>query len=329
MFTNPFAQTDGLDRRAFLFGVSAAAALLPAGLAAADDAISLSPPPNKLLDSPQGALDTYIKLFGDASGKNYGGMFSGHAFAWTPDACIRPLMGFTGFGLGSDHKQPDGSYHHIWHEVGFYTDLQTGEVLTEWVNPMNGVKCEVMPINNRSVNLVFSPHLADPAKMAAAGYTIMNTNFANPNDPTHPFGMPYALIGDDLTMFADSVGYIINPLDPTVWKKESSGKFLNVGEFNQVTGSRRAVLNPAVTNVPVTGSWTRLGPYLPWMLMGQSPGHLLYRSATKKLRGPQDLPASLVAYTKKNFPAFLEFPTDFSVPIESSWDVYKHTHKPA
>jgi hypothetical protein len=80
--------------------------------------------------------------------------------------------------------------------------------------------------------------------------------------------------------------------------------------------------------VPVTGSWTRLGPYLPWMLMGQSPGHIFYRSTTKKITGPSELPKSLVAYTKKKFPAFLEFPTDFSLPIENSWDVYKHTHTP-
>jgi len=80
--------------------------------------------------------------------------------------------------------------------------------------------------------------------------------------------------------------------------------------------------------VPATGSWTRIGPFLPWMLMGQAPGHLFYRSATKKIAGPADLPPKLVAYAKAHTPEFLEFPTDFSVPIESSWEVFKHSRTP-
>jgi hypothetical protein len=319
------------NRRSFLIGAGAAMAVLAAdGDAHADteSPISLSPPKNPVFDSPTGMLETYMKFSGDTSGKNYGGFFSGHAFVWRPDTMITPLFGFTGFGLGSDHRQPDGTFHHIWHEVGFYTDLKTGQVLEKWDNPMNGVKCDVMPISNRSVNLTFSSHYPDPAKLAKFGYHILNQNFADPNDPAHPYGLPYSVIGDQLSLFADSVGVVPNPLTPAVWKSASTGPTINVGEFFMLTGSRRAALDPAITNVPTTGSWTRLGPYLPWMMMGQAPGHLFYRSTTKKIPGPSALPASLVAYTQKTFPQFLEFPTDFSVPIESSWEVYKRTHTP-
>jgi len=326
----PFAQ----GRRSFLIGAGVAAAspmLLAAepaeaGTTASD--ISLSPPPNAVFDSPKGMLETYMKLSGDTSGKNYGGFFSGHAFAWMPGRMIQPLFGFTGFGLGSDHRQADGTFHHIWHEVGFYTDLQTGDVLETWLNPLNNVTTTVMPISNRSVNLTFSPHYPDPAKLAKFGYHILNQNFADPNDPAHPYGLPYSVIGDQLSLFADSVGVVPNPLDPATWKAASTGPTISVGEFFMLTGSRRAALDPAITNVPATGSWTRIGPYLPWMMMGEAPGHLFYRSTTKKIPGPSALPKNLVAYTQKTFPQFLEFPTDFSVPIESSWEVYKRTHTP-
>ncbi len=332
MITNPF-QPLPPSRRSFLIGAGVAMASLP--LLTAEDAsaeivdpISLSPPPNPVLGSAAGMLETYIKMSGDTSGKPYGGYFSGHAFAWLPGECIRPLFGFSGFGLGSDHRQKDGTFHHIWHEVGFYTDLQTGKVLEQWDNPMNGETCEVMPINNRSVNLTFSPHEPDPAALAKFGVQLMDPNFIDPNAPGRPFGMPYAEIGDQLSIFADSVGLVPSVLDPAVWKKESPGKSINVGEFFMVTGSKRLALDPAVTNVPVTGAWARLGPYLPWMLMGQSPGHIFYRSATRKIAGPWQLPKSLVAYTKQKFPEYLEFPTDFSIPIVNSWDVYKQTHVP-
>jgi hypothetical protein len=95
-----------------------------------------------------------------------------------------------------------------------------------------------------------------------------------------------------------------------------------------LTGSLRQALDPAVTRVDATGSWTRVGPYLPWMLMGPSEGHLLYRSATRKISGPEALPKDLVAYTHSRYPAFLEFPDDWSTPIESSWEVFKREYKP-
>jgi hypothetical protein len=335
MFSNMFRQLpQDPSRRSFMIGAGVAMAALPLlgeSEAEADvtDALTLSPPFNPAFDTPKGMLETYIKMAGDTSGKPYGGYFSGHVFSWLPNKCITPLMGVTGFGLGSDHRQKDGSFQHIWHEVGFYTDLKTGKPLTEWVNPLNGETCEVVPINNKSVNLTFSPHLADPAKLAKMGFNIMPDNFtADPNDPAHPYGLPYAIIGDQLSVFADSVGLIPSVLDPAIWKKEAPGPMINVGEFYMLTGSKRAVLDPAVTNVPVTGSWTRLGPYLPWMLMGQSAGHIFYRTTTKKIAGPWELPKSLQAYTEKTYPAFMKFPTDFSVPIENSWDVYKHTHTP-
>jgi hypothetical protein len=324
MFFNRFEKM-APTRRTLLIGAGLAGA---AGLLAEPASATLVGEDVARLDTPSGMLETYIKLSGDVSGKNYGGWYSGHAFAWTPERMIAPLFGFSGFGLGSDHRQPDGSFHHLWKEVGFYTDLRTGEVLESWVNPLNGVTCEVMPIHNRSVNLVFAPKLPDLSGLKKLGGGILNDNFAHEGDPARPYGLPYAIIGDQLSVFADSAGLVPNPLDPGVWKHESSGKMLNVGEFFMLTGSLHKALDPAVTNVPATGSWTRLGPYLPWMMMGQAPGHLFYRSATRKISGPEALPANLLAYAREKYPAFLEFPTDWKTPMESSWEVYKQTHKP-
>jgi hypothetical protein len=325
MFYNMFTR-QAASRRSILIG--AAAAALPALRFDPAEAAQINDPV-KLLDTPKGMLDTYIKLSGDTSGKNYGGWYSGHAFSITPDKVIQPVFGFTGFGLGSDQPQPDGSFHHLWKEVGFYTDLKTGEVLEDWTNPLNGVACKVMPINNRSVNLTFATVRPDLSALEKRGGAIMNPNFAHPDDPGRPYGLPYTVIGENVSVFADSVGLVPNPLDPNVWKRESAGPMINVGEFFMVTGSLPAVLDPAVTNVPCTGAWARIGPYLPWMMMGAAPGHLFYRSATRKIPGPEALPPKLVAYTEAHYPDFLKFPTDWTMPMESSWEVFKRTHTPA
>jgi hypothetical protein len=325
MLDNLFMQA-GPTRRSLMIGAGlcmAGPVLAPASAAAAR--IDIAEPS---FDTAAKMLDLYVKMSGDTSGANYGGWYSGHAFAVRPGEMIRPLFGFTGFGLGSDHRQADGSFHHLWKEVGYYTDLETGEVLESWRNPLNGADCQVMPIHNRSVNLTFALAAPDPAPLAKAGVQLMNGNFAKAHDPARPYGIPYTVIGDQISVFADSVGLVPNALDATVWKRESTGGKISVGEFFMLTGSLRQALDPAVTRVDATGAWTRVGPWLPWMLMGPTEGHLLYRSATRKLHGPQDLPPDLVAYTRAKYPAFLEFPTDWSTPIENSWDVYKRERKP-
>jgi hypothetical protein len=319
--------TSGMSRRSLMIGGGLGLAALPALAPSAADAafVNVSEPS---FDSPAAMLDLYIKMSGDTSGKNYGGWYSGHAFAVRPGEMITPLFGFTGFGLGSDRRQPDGNFHHLWKEIGFYTDLKTGEVLETWKNPLNGETCDVMPIHNRSVNLTFAQHLPDPAPMKKVGVQLMDGNFAKADDPTRPYGVPYAVIGDQISVFSDSVGQVPNQLDPAIWKRESTGGKISVGEFFMLTGSLRQALDPAVTRVDATGSWTRVGPYLPWMLMGPSEGHLLYRSATRKISGPEALPKDLVAYTHSRYPTFLEFPDDWSTPIESSWEVFKREYKP-
>ena len=325
MLDNLF-MAQGVSRRSMMIagGLAMASPLLVAPSAGAAT-IDIKEP---RFDSGPEMLDLYIKMSGDTSGRNYGGWYSGHAFAVRPDKMIQPLCGFTGFGLGSDRRQPDGSYHHLWKEVGYYTDLKTGEVLETWTNPLNGEVCDVMPIHNRSVNLTFAPTRPDTSAMEKAGVTLMNGNFAKADDPARPYGLPYAVIGDQISVFADSVGRVPNQLDPAIWKRESTGGAISVGEFFMLTGSLRQALDPSVTRVDATGSWTRIGPYLPWMLMGASPGHLFYRSATRKVDGPGALPAKLVEYTKARYPAFLEFPDDWSTPIESSWEVFKRERKP-
>jgi hypothetical protein len=326
MFDNLF-MPQGPSRRTIMIGAAGLGAALHLGRAGAVEAATVNVA-EPAFGTPKALLDLFVKMNGDTTGKNYGGWYSGHAFAVIPDQMIQPLYGFTGFGLGSDRPQADGSYHHLWKEIGFYTDLRTGVVLTSWKNPLNGETCEVMPIHNRSVNFHLTPARRDTAAMEKFGMKFMNPNFANPDDPARPYGLPYTILGDQLSIFSDSVGTAPNALDPTIWKKESTGGRIQVGEFFMLTGSLRQAVDPKVTRMDATGSWTRIGPWLPWMLMGPRPGHLFYRSATKKIAGPQDLPANLVAHTRSLFPEFLEFPDDWTVPMESSWEVFKRERKP-
>ncbi len=319
----------GISRRLFLVGAGSAVAAGALGAPAANAAApggSFHAGDLRQLDSPAGMLDVYVRLSGDTSGKPYYGAYSGHLFAVQPDSMVRALCGFTGFGTGSEQRQPDGSYHHLWHEVGYYTDLRTGKVLDRWKNPLNDAWCDVMHIHNRSVNMVYS---SAPVRPSPPGMEIAYANLAQIDNPARPYGLPYTVIGDQVSVFSDGIAYVPNPLDPKVWVRESAGKMMSVAEFNMLTGSLKEALDPAVTSASCNGSWTRIGTWLPWMLLGQRPGHLYYRSATRKLRSVDELAPEVVAYTKQHYPEFLEPPTDFNMPMESSWEVFKADRKPS
>jgi SMC interacting uncharacterized protein involved in chromosome segregation len=81
----------------------------------------------------------------------------------------------------------------------------------------------------------------------------------------------------------------------------------------------------------VTGTWNRITPWLPWMLMGQSPGCMLYECMSGNADSIDDLPIdrAIIDYTEKNYPKFMTAPDDETAPSLSSLEVYARTHTPA
>jgi hypothetical protein len=94
--------------------------------------------------------------------------------------------------------------------------------------------------------------------------------------------------------------------------------------------SRRELLDEKVTNVAAVAHWTRIVAWLPWMLMGQTPGQCVYRAVSKKLAGFDEIPVRLRNYAKTHYPSFLTLstPEEQRLPPESSYEVYKATRKP-
>ena len=61
-------------------------------------------------------------------------------------------------------------------------------------------------------------------------------------------------------------------LQPDKWPRESSGRMNRVSEFFTTSVKLADLQNPDKTSVQNTGSWARVTPWLPWMLMAQAPG---------------------------------------------------------
>jgi hypothetical protein len=154
-------------------------------------------------------------------------------------------------------------------------------------------------------------------------------NYTRADDPTRPFVLPWTVVGDQVAVWNDFRGRVKNVLDPKVYVRESTGEYIRVSEFFLNMGSMTLLMDEGISSVPSTGAWNRLAPWLPWMFMGRSPGHLFYRATTQKLAKFEQLPKHILDYAEKKFPQYLTYDTPWRMPNESSWDVYKKLKRPA
>ena len=186
-----------------------------------------------------------------------------------------------------------------------------------WDNPLLGEKVEVYPINNDPVNSVLKPEFT-------LGFNATKDQHA----PTIKFLMPWHFVGPNaMTAFDVNLDWK-SPLDPAVWKRESPGERVRVSEYQQWRIDRTELEDKDSPSLKPYGSWNRVATWLPWMLMGQRPGHLFYRSHTLKLGRVEDLPRDILAYTEKRFPKYLTAPREWIQPNVSSFEMYARDRKP-
>ena len=67
-----------------------------------------------------------------------------------------------------------------------------------------------------------------------------------------------------------------NELKPDVWPRESSGPVIRIADIFQRVANLAELVDPDVTAADYSGSWTRVGPWLPWMRQSQADGNLMY-----------------------------------------------------
>lgn len=311
----------GLDRRSFLTAMAVGAPAMLATTSLGNVAEAAAAPFEGRFDpmSPADNLRAFIRMTRslDPTATTVG-WFGGRVFSVIGDKeIIKPLFDVEGFGVGRTEPQTDGTYRTYWREVGYYKDLASGKIMETWHNPLIDETVETYPINNDPVNSVFKPEFT-------LGFNATKDQHA----PTVKFLMPWNFVGDNAMAAFDVNLDWKSPLDPKVWKREASGERVRVSEYQQWRLDRGQLLDQSLPSLKAYGSWNRIATWLPWMLMGQRPGHLFYRSHTLKLDRVEDLPKDILEYTEKRFPKYLTAPTEWVQPNVSSFEMYARDKKP-
>ncbi|MCB2108382.1 MAG: DUF1838 family protein [Rhodobacteraceae bacterium] len=275
------------------------------------------------LTTPFGNVEGYARLTSNTDMKSaHFGWFEGIVMGVLDGGPLRNICGFRGFGttrllpLEGEH-----GYRRVLREVGYYTDLATGRILEEMENPYTGEKVRVVPVAN------------DPFNRVISEYELSRPNFGglNKEAPAEKkgFQLNWKVSGDRLMMERHIHLYYPNALDPDTWRRESSGRMVRASEFYLYNMALDDMQNKDLTTFPHTGYWGRVTPWLPWMLMGQAPGHCLYQCWTGTAHGVDELPQDIVEYTAKHNPKYLDAPTAWEEPSLSSLEWYAREQTPA
>lgn len=271
-----------------------------------------------------GNVEAYAKITSNLDMKStHYGWIDGHVMGVAPGGPIKTFCGFR--GLGTTRLLPlegEHGYRRVLREVVFYTDLETGEVLEEMENPFTGEKVRVVPVANDPFNrIIRESELSRP--------TFGGLNTDEKLEPK-PFILNWQVYGDRLMMERHINLYYPNALDPEIWVRESAGPMNQVTETYVYNMSLKDVQNPDLTTVDSTTVWGRHTPWLPWMLMGQAPGHCLYSVMAASMHSLEEAPdPRIIDYIAKNYPQYLDAPTEWKEPSLSSLEWYAREQEPA
>lgn len=273
--------------------------------------------------NPEWNRDTFARIDMDLNpDAEKVGWFRGTVSGVRDNEAVRPLFMIEGFSVVRSRRQEDGSWRRLLREIGFYRDLRTGEILKTWRNPYTNEDVRVVPIANDPFNYNIGAFWPDPPS-----YGGLNT--AKP--PRRPLLLDWTDGPDGaLILSADINLYYPAALQPDKWPRESAGRYNRVSEFFNYVVKRRDVENPAVTSLPMVGSWSRITSWLPWMLMGQAPGSISYACViATRGGGVGDLPPDLAAAARALDPKWLHAPTEDYGPSLSSLENYAREQTPA
>jgi Protein of unknown function (DUF1838) len=221
----------------------------------------------------------------------------GAVYAFVPGEQQQKLFNIVGMSVARCFQNQQQEWVITSRELNFYLDPKTDQVLTRWQNPWTQEEVPVVHVANNPVQSVLRsgeyPVSIDRGKVT---FTL-----------DIPLTYPNVLASDP--KFEDY----------------SRDRVYQAGEFFKFTVPLAMIVNPStVTASDVSGSWNRIGPWLPWMKMKGKPGQLVYSATLQKRLNFDELSPVLQQEINSRLPLYREAPACFlAVKNETSWTYFQ------
>jgi len=276
------------------------------------------------LTTAAGNQVAYARMSGNLDeSKQKMGWFKGYVMAVRPDNKVKDLFGFEGFGMSRLHyEEKTGLYQKILREVGLYTDLKTGEVLEEWRNPLTNEDVRVVHVANDPYNFKIGKNFP--------GAEVFNEKTGKTKMKMVPLILPWQSRGGRLELEMHIHLLYKNKLKPAKWPRESSGEMVRASEMFNYHIDPADMQNEKLTTIPFHGTWGRITPWLPWMLMGQGDGHCMYNAFMGSGEDLEEVMSrNVLDYVEKNYPKYFNAPDEWEGFGASSLENYAKEQTPA
>lgn len=248
------------------------------------------------------------------------GWYKGKAFGVVPGQKNKDICGFEGFSVARLLPLEGGGYRKVLREVGFYTDLKTGEILDEIENPYTGEIVKTVPIANDPFNFNIEQYWPQPPH-----YGGLNAE----KPPRVPLLHNWRDVGNTVMMDRNIHLFYPSALKPSEWPRESPGRMTQVTETFRYYLDRDKLGDPDNKSIEYFGHWGRVTPWFPWMLMDQAPGHIVYSCDMGGADHWDYIPEHIIEAAKNIDPKYLSAPTEDYGPSLSSLEHYALEQTPA
>jgi hypothetical protein len=270
-----------------------------------------------MADTGSNPLRDYMRVFASCAAAEIWHSYGGVIEIAAPDQSITPLCGVQTLirrsvqpVLAASKIAPDEFVITTW-EGNYYHALQDLTPRAELVNPATGAL--VRPLHFREGRRVthytvdrLNPFIADGIESRIEWRT----------------AGPYTWLRRQLHVD------VPHPLDAQRWRLESSGTRNRSGSFSTHCVLNRDLQNLRLTNVPGSFEYQAIFGWLPWMLMGQQPGHLVWRAHGLKLPSIEALDPEVRRGFAAAHPALLSTGEPWS-DSTSLWDDYRRYRTPS
>lgn len=196
-----------------------------------------------------------------------------------------PLFGVQGARYVKLTPEGDQFRMHV-RDWAYFTDLDSGELLTEYENPYTGETNKPEPLLTRFFSWTMGPNGQHIDGFTGKAWLMGK-----------PLRMPWSFSGDDASVTLELLVEYANGHYGAEW-------------VNMMT-STAALLAPEASSAPMRYSWTGYSPWARWMNMGDRPGRTLWNSNGRKSDSPEGMRSEVRAVFDKLFPGSLENPETY------------------
>lgn len=222
--------------------------------------------------------------------------WKGSIYAFVPGEKRNRLFKMLGMSVSRCIPNEKGGWDFTSRELTYYLHPETEEILRKWENPWTGELLTVMHVANNPVQGLFKGQF------------------------------PALVEGDRTTFVFDLFSTYPNPLaeDPK-FADYSPNPTYQAAELFKLTVPTEELMNPEVLSVSnLQLCWDRIGPWVPWMKMGDRPGQLIYSAYGTKVNGFTELPQLLRDEIDTRVPLYKNAPQScLDVEDVTSWLYFK------